>query len=43
MADNHEYQVDLTWKEDRKGEVSSPELTDTIETATPPDFPKGFL
>ena len=42
MADNHEYQVDLTWKEDRKGEVSSPELTDTIETATPPDFPKGM-
>lgn len=42
MADKHEYQVDLTWKEDRKGEVSSPELTDTIETATPPDFPKGM-
>ena len=42
MADNHEYQVDLTWKEDRKGQVSSPELTDTIETATPPDFPKGM-
>ena len=42
MAENHEYQVDLTWKEDRKGEVSSPELTDTIETATPPDFPKGM-
>jgi peroxiredoxin-like protein len=43
MTDNHEYQVDLTWKEDRKGQVSSPELTDTIETATPPDFPKGML
>lgn len=42
MADNHEYQVDLTWLENRKGEVSSPELTDTIETATPPDFPKGM-
>jgi len=42
MADKHEYQVDLTWKEDRKGVVSSPELTDTIETATPPDFPKGM-
>ncbi|MBZ9731030.1 OsmC family protein [Salegentibacter sp. JZCK2] len=41
MAENHEYQVDLIWKDDRKGEVSSPELTDTIETATPPDFPKG--
>ena len=42
MAEKHEYQVDLTWLEDRKGEVSSPELTDTIETATPPDFPKGM-
>ncbi|PKD17810.1 osmotically inducible protein OsmC [Salegentibacter salinarum] len=42
MAEKHEYQVDLTWVEDRKGEVSSPELTDTIETATPPDFPKGM-
>jgi peroxiredoxin-like protein len=42
MADNQEYQVDLTWKENRKGQVSSPELTDTIETATPPDFPKGM-
>lgn len=42
MADKHEYRVDLTWKEDRKGEMSSPELTDTIETATPPDFPGGI-
>ncbi|APS39935.1 MULTISPECIES: OsmC family protein [Salegentibacter] len=42
MAEKHEYQVDLIWLEDRKGEVSSPELTDIIETATPPDFPKGM-
>jgi organic hydroperoxide reductase OsmC/OhrA len=42
MAEDHKYQVDLIWKADRKGEVSSPELTDTIETATPPDFPKGI-
>ncbi|TDN81260.1 organic hydroperoxide reductase OsmC/OhrA [Salegentibacter sp. 24] len=42
MAEHHKYQVDLIWKADRKGEVSSPELTDTIETATPPDFPKGM-
>ncbi|MBE7638987.1 OsmC family peroxiredoxin [Salegentibacter sp. BLCTC] len=42
MAHKHEYRVDLTWKEDRKGEVSSPELSDIIETATPPDFPKGI-
>ncbi len=42
MAHKHEYRVDLTWKEDRKGEVTSPELSDIIETATPPDFPKGI-
>ena len=42
MAHKHEYRVDLTWKADRKGEVSSPELSDIIETATPPDFPKGI-
>lgn len=42
MANKHEYQVDLTWKEGRKGEVCSPELSDTIQTATPPDFPQGI-
>lgn len=38
----HNYNVNLTWKADRKGEMSSPELNDKIEVATPPEFPKGI-
>ena len=38
----HTYNVNLTWKEDRLGEISSPELNSTIEVATPPQFPKGI-
>ncbi|MEY3243623.1 MAG: hypothetical protein RIR11_5062 [Bacteroidota bacterium] len=36
------YEIDLTWQEDRKGIVSSPELPLSIEVATPPEFPKGI-
>jgi peroxiredoxin-like protein len=39
--DSHTYQVDLQWINDRIGEASSPELIDTIDIATPPQFPKG--
>ncbi|GAB2772234.1 OsmC family protein [Salinimicrobium soli] len=38
----HYYKVDLEWKSDRKGEISSPELDQKIEVATPPEFPKGM-
>lgn len=38
----HYYNVDLEWRSDRKGEISSPELNQTIEVATPPEFPKGM-
>lgn len=37
----HAYQVSLTWKEGRTGELSSPELTNKLEVATPPNFAKG--
>lgn len=37
----HYYNVNLNWTSDRKGEISSPELTDTIEVTTPPPFPNG--
>lgn len=37
----HKYNVDLRWINDRIGEVSSPELMDSIDVATPPQFPKG--
>ena len=38
----HYYKVDLEWRSDRKGEVSSPDLNQKIEVATPPEFPKGM-
>lgn len=38
----HKYIVDLEWKNDRKGEISSPVLDQRIEVATPPEFPKGM-
>ena len=45
----HFYNVDVTWKQDRRGLLSSPELsnsakadTNGIEVATPPEFPKGI-
>jgi len=37
----HKYNVDLRWINDRIGEVCSPELMDSIDVATPPQFPKG--
>ena len=42
MDAQHIYQVDLKWTEGRKGIISSPVLNDSIEVATPPDFPKGI-
>lgn len=41
MAQTHHYQVDLKWTEGRKGELSSPVLSKTIECATPPEFAGG--
>lgn len=42
MSDQeHKYQVDLNWKEGRIGTLSSPELEDKIEVATPPQFDGG--
>ncbi len=41
MSNIHYYNVDVVWKNDRIGDASSPELNDTIEVATPPEFPKG--
>ncbi|MEX2336439.1 MAG: OsmC family protein [Fulvivirga sp.] len=38
----HKYYVDLNWESQRKGEISSPELDQKIEVATPPEFPKGM-
>lgn len=45
----HEFKVNLSWTQDRKGILSSPELSkgksvtnNTIEVATPPEFPQGI-
>lgn len=35
------YEVALEWAAGRKGLMSSPALYDSIEVATPPEFPKG--
>ncbi|WP_374446622.1 OsmC family protein [Epilithonimonas sp.] len=37
----HFYNVNISWKQDRKGEMSSPELSQSVEIATPPQFSKG--
>ncbi len=39
--DAHYYNVNIQWNNERKGEMSSPELLETIEIATPPQFLKG--
>ena len=42
MSEQHYYEVDISWVDSRKGILSSPVLNNTIEVATPPDFPKGI-
>ena len=42
MENTHQYEVNVEWTQDRKGILSSPVLTQQIEVATPPDFPKGI-
>lgn len=42
MDNAHNYEVNLKWSYERLGELSSPVLTDTVEVATPPEFPKGM-
>lgn len=42
MSLEHVYEVDLQWKEDRKGVLSSSKLNKRIEVVTPPEFPNGI-
>ena len=42
MENVHYYQVRIDWKNDRKGIASSNVLPQSIEVATPPEFPKGI-
>jgi len=41
MSTTHFYDVQLHWNHDRIGTVSSSILPQSIEVATPPEFPKG--
>ena len=36
------YHVNLNWTSERRGILSSPELNQSIEVATPPPFPHGI-
>lgn len=38
----HFYETDIIWNEGRVGTLSSPNLDDRIEVATPPEFPGGI-
>ena len=40
--ETHFYNVDVKWKSDRKGEISSSEISQKLEVATPPQLPKGM-
>lgn len=40
--ESHLYNVNVTWSNDRKGVMQSPELDTTIDVATPPQFNKGM-
>jgi peroxiredoxin-like protein len=42
MANEHFYDVSVTWNAERKGIMSSDVLPTKIEVATPPEFPKGM-
>ena len=41
MSQQHYYEVKAEWSNGRKGTLSSPVLNETMECATPPEFPKG--
>jgi|SRR6185503_6025939 len=42
MNTEHLYEVDLNWVNGRLGTLSSDELTDMVNVATPPQFPGGI-
>jgi len=42
MSIAHNYLVNVDWKSGRLGALNSPELTDEVDVATPPQFPQGI-
>ncbi len=41
MEQIHYYNTEIRWEQGRKGIATSPDLSDPITVATPPEFPKG--
>jgi peroxiredoxin-like protein len=41
MENTHFYNTAIRWEEGRRGTLTSPDLTNQITVATPPEFPKG--
>ena len=41
MENIHFYNTDIRWEKGRKGTLTSPDLSNEITVATPPEFPKG--
>ena len=42
MSIEHNYEVSVSWNTDRRGTLTSPDLNNEIEVATPPQFPMGI-
>lgn len=42
MAVTHQYQVNVDWKSDRLGTLSSPDFEAVLDVVTPPQFPGGI-
>ena len=42
MAVEHSYEVSVKWDAGRRGTMTSTELNDAVEVATPPQFPNGI-
>ena len=41
LPERHNYEVKLSWKEGRVGELSVPGISEILNVATPPQFPGG--
>lgn len=42
MSTTHFYEVKVDWTDNRRGKLTSPVLTDSVDVATPPEFSKGM-
>ena len=42
MEKQHHYEVTIDWISERKGTMHSPVLNQSVEVATPPEFPGGM-